>query len=170
MDLGEGQGDLLVLPFTSYRAPDWNHGRKVLDPLPRYLEPNYVVNDQLAVNGRIVEGEDPRVPDVLAAIALPAAGARAVALAGLGIGAVALDRTAPTSEVYSAEVAGTVVHDGADLEVTLLDVPVAERDTPVSRRLVVGAGWSAFAALALLGLWHLFQIVAPRIAVRRPPG
>ena len=30
-------GDLLVLPFTSYRAPSWNHDRRVLDPLPRYL-------------------------------------------------------------------------------------------------------------------------------------
>lgn len=168
--LGEGQGDLLVLPFTSYRAPEWNHDRKVLDPLPRYLEPDYVVNDQLAVDGRIIAGEDPRVPDVLAAIALPDPAERAVALADLGIGAVVLDRTAPTSEVYSAEVAGTVVHDGAGLEVTLLDVPVAERDTPGSWRVLLGAGWAAFGALALLGLWNLFQIVASRIAVRRPPG
>lgn len=169
-DLGEGQGDLLVLPFTSYRAPEWNHDRKVLDPLPRYLEPNYLVNDQLAVDGRIVEGEDPRVPDVLAAIALPDAGDRAVALADLGIGAVALDRTAPTSEVYAAPVAGTVVHDGADLEVTLLEVPVAERDAPGSWLLALGAGWAAFAALALLGLGNLLLSVAARIAVRVPRG
>ena len=169
-ELGEGQGDLLVLPFTSYRAPEWNHDHKVLDPLPRYLEPNYLVNDQLAVDGRIIEGEDPRVPDVLAAIALTDAGERAVALADLGIGAVALDRTAPTSELYSAEVAGTVVHDGADLEVTLLDVPVNDRDAPGSWRLLLGAGWAAFAALALLGLGNLFRSVAARIAVRRRTG
>jgi hypothetical protein len=167
-ELGEGQGDLLVLPFTSYRAPEWNHGHKVLDPLPRYLEPDYLVNDQLAVDGRIIEGEDPRVPDVLGALALPDAGARAAALAGLGIGAVVLDRTAPTSPAYSGAVAGTVVHDGPGLEVTLLDVPVDERDTPGGWRLLLGAAWGAFAALALLGAWNLFQTGTARIGVRRP--
>ncbi|GAB2447375.1 hypothetical protein GCM10027062_31340 [Nocardioides hungaricus] len=168
--LGEGRGDLLVLPFTSYRAPAWNHDRKVVDPLPRYLEPNYVVNDQLAVDGRVIVGEDPRGPDVLAALALPEAGDRAVALAGLGIGAVVRDREAPTSEVYDGAVAGTVVHDGAGLEITLLDVPVEARDTPAGWRLAVGAGWAAFAGLLLLGLWNLFQIVTSRIRVRRPLG
>ncbi|UUZ58844.1 hypothetical protein [Nocardioides sp. B-3] len=29
-------GDVVLLPFTSYRAPEWNGGRKVLDPLPRF--------------------------------------------------------------------------------------------------------------------------------------
>ena len=169
-DLGEGRGDLLVLPFTSYRAPDWNHGRKVLDPLPRYLEPNYVVNDQLAVDGRIIEGEDPRVPDVLGAIALPDAGDRAVALAELGIGAVVLDRTAPTSALYGADVAGTVVHDGPALEVTLLDVPVADRDTPGSRRLVLGAAWAAFASLGVLGLVNLLRAAATRSRAGRHTG
>ena len=169
-DLGEGRGDLLVLPFTSYRAPDWNHGRKVLDPLPRYLEPNYVVNDQLAVDGRIIEGEDPRVPDVLGAIALPDAGDRAVALAELGIGAVVLDRTAPTSALYGADVAGTVVHDGPGLEVTLLDVPVADRDTPGSRRLVLGAAWAAFASLGVLGLVNLLRAAATRSRAGRHTG
>ena len=32
-------GDLLVLPFTSYRAPTWNGYRKVLDPVGRFLTP-----------------------------------------------------------------------------------------------------------------------------------
>ena len=169
-DLGEGRGDLLVLPFTSYRAPDWNHGRKVLDPLPRYLEPNYVVNDQLAVDGRIIEGEDPRVPDVLGAIALPDAGDRAVALAELGIGAVVLDRTAPTSALYGADVAGTVVHDGPALEVTLLDGPVADRDTPGSWRLILGAAWAAFASLGVLGLVNLLRAAATRSRAGRHTG
>ena len=55
-------GDLLVLPFSAYRAPAWNHRHTVLDPLGRYLAPNYVADDDLVVDGRTVPGEDPRVP------------------------------------------------------------------------------------------------------------
>ena len=86
-------------------AEDGAFGRgsvRVLDPLPRYLRPDYVVNDQLVVDGGVIAGEDPRVPDVLAALALPDAGDRAVALADLGIGAVARDRTVPTTPTYDA--------------------------------------------------------------------
>lgn len=168
--LGEGQADLLVLPFTSYRAPAWNGGRKVLDPLPRFLEPNYVVNDQLAVDGRIIDGEDPRVPDVLAALGLPEAGERAAALADLGIGAVVRDREAPTGEPYDAEVAGVVVHDGAGLEVTRLTVPVAGRDAPAGWAPALAAAWSAYAALLLLGLGNLFLWIAARMRDARLPG
>lgn len=159
--LGEGRADLLVLPFTSYRAPAWNEGRKVLDPLPRYLEPNYLVNDQLAVDGEIIDGEDPRVPDVLAALALPQPGERSAALGDLGIGAVVRDREAPTGERYDAEVAGTVVHDGPGLQVVRLTVPVAERDAPTGWVPALAAAWSAFVALLVLGLgralWNAFQ-------------
>ena len=40
-----------MLPFTSYRAPAWNGGRKVLDPLGRYLAPDYLADDELGVSG-----------------------------------------------------------------------------------------------------------------------
>ncbi|MGB0102364.1 MAG: hypothetical protein WBP61_18950 [Nocardioides sp.] len=163
-ELGSGRGDLLVLPFTSYRAPEWNRGRKVLDPLPRYLEPNYVVNDQLAIDGAVVAGEDPRAPAVLDALALPNAEDRAIALGRLGIGAVVLDRTAPTNEVYSAPVAGTVVHDGAGLQVTLLEAPVADRAaSSLVGRVALGAGWLAFLGLVALMTWNVFQIVGSRM-------
>lgn len=168
--LGAGQDDLLVLPFTSYRAPGWNHGRKVLDPLPRYLRPNYVVNDQLAVDGRIIEGEDPRVPDVLAALALPDAGDRAVALADLGIGAVVRDRSVATTSTYDAEVAGHVVHDGEDLEVTVLDVPVDARGTPAGWLLAVAAGWAAYLGLLVAGLWNVGQVISSRMHTPRGSG
>ena len=168
--LGAGHGDLLVLPFTSYRAPDWNHGRKVLDPLPRYLRPDYVVNDQLAVDRRIIPGEDPRVPDVLAALALPDAGDRAVALADLGIGAVARDRTVPTTPTFDAAVAGTVVFDGADLEVTVLDVPVDDRTPPTGWLVALALAWSAFLGVALVGAWTVARVISSRMHTRRGSG
>jgi hypothetical protein len=164
-EVGEGRGDLLVLPFTSYRQPAWNHDRKVLDPLPRFLEPDYVVNDELAVDGRIIAGEDPRAPDVLDALALPDASERADALGALGIGAVVRDLSRPVPG-YEAPVAGTTVHRGAGLEVTLLDVTVDRRDTPVAWWIAVLAAWTAYVGVAAVAVVDLVRRVAPRMAVR----
>lgn len=64
-------GDLLVLPFSSFRAPAWNHGRVVLDPAGRYFPRETVVNDDLAVSGRVIVGEDPRARAIGRALASP---------------------------------------------------------------------------------------------------
>jgi hypothetical protein len=148
-------GDLLVLPFTSYRAPEWNHGRRVLDPLPRYLQPNYVVNDQLAVDGRIVPGEDPRTQQVLDALAAPDPAARSQALEALGIGLVARERNVPTTPAYDAEVAGRTLFRGDDLELVALAAP-AERETTSRSRAAVALAWAAFASAFVTGACNGF--------------
>ncbi len=53
-------GDLLLLPFNSYRVPTWNDGRRSLDPLGRFMTPNYLASDTLVVSGVTVAGEDER--------------------------------------------------------------------------------------------------------------
>ena len=63
-----GDGDVLLLPLSSYRQPGWNDRRKVLDPLGRYLRRDYVASDVLVVSGRAIDGEDPRVGQVAAAL------------------------------------------------------------------------------------------------------
>ncbi|WP_140404001.1 MULTISPECIES: hypothetical protein [unclassified Nocardioides] len=166
--LGDGRADLLVLPFTSYRAPVWNHDGKVLDPLPRYLRPDYIVNDQLAVDGRVIAGEDPRVPDVLAALALPDADDRADALAQLGIGAVVRDRTVPTTPAYDAAVGGTVVFDDGGLEVTVLDASIHEREAPSGWLVALGLAWAAFLGVAVHGMWNGWRAISSRM--RTGPG
>ena len=118
----------------------------------------------------MIGGEDPRVPDVLDALALPDAGDRTVALAELGIGAVVRERSVPTTGTYSASVVGTVVHDGADLEVTVLDVPVTSRTTTAGRWMAVGAAWTAYLVVLLVGLAHLFWGFWSRMRTRRGPG
>jgi hypothetical protein len=150
-------GDLLVLPFTSYRAPAWNHDRRVLDPLPRYLQPDYVVNDQLSVDGRILAGEDPRTPRVLAALRLPHSRERSAALARLGIGIVARELDVPTSRTYDADLAGRSLFAGRDLELTALDGPIDARDASHWRELVLGLAWTAYFGLVVGALWNLFQ-------------
>ena len=57
-------GDLLSLPFTSYRRPEWNHGRRTLDPVGRYFPVDYLASDTLVVSGQVVPGEDARATRV----------------------------------------------------------------------------------------------------------
>ncbi len=76
-------GDAVSLPFVSYRAPVWNDGgRRVLDPLGRYLDRPVVVNDELVVSGTRIAGEDPRAAQVRTALEAPSPEARAAAAAG----------------------------------------------------------------------------------------
>ena len=145
-------GDLLVLPFTSYRAPAWNGDRKVLDPVGRFLTPNYLASDQLGVSGRVLAGEDPRVPAVMAALRLPDPAARARRLGELGIGLVVREHAVVTTREYDAPVAGTPIHDGPELEVVRVDDPVRLRVVPSSWRVAATVAWSAFLVLPLAGL------------------
>jgi hypothetical protein len=57
-------GDVLVLPWASYRSFPWNHGRRVLDPMPRYLHRRVVVDDAVTVGGTTVAPEDPRAVEL----------------------------------------------------------------------------------------------------------
>ena len=145
-------GDLLVLPFTSYRQPAWNHDRKVLDPLPRYLRPDYVVNDELVVDRRVIAGEDPRVPEALAALAAPTPEARAAALGRLGVAFVARERDVPSGTGYDARIAGTPVWAGPDLELLRLDTPVSAREISGARTAALAVAWSVFTLLPVLAL------------------
>ena len=56
-------GDVLVLPLSSFRRPDWNDSHVVLDPVGRYQPRNYLSSDVLVVSGVPIPGEDPRVAD-----------------------------------------------------------------------------------------------------------
>ena len=146
--------DVLLLPFTSYRQPRWNQERKVLDPLGRYLTPDYVASDVLVVSGTSLASEDPRVPQVADALAEPSASARSTALGELGIGVVSVDREAPGDV---PEVAGEVVFESAEL--TVIRLP-----EPSTREL--GAGWIAATAAAWAAFLGLL-VATPLILVRR---
>jgi hypothetical protein len=141
-------GDVLVLPLSSYRAPDWNDGRPVLDPLPRVLVPVPVASDDLVVDDVTVAGEDPRVRDARVALAELDPAARAVALGRLGIAAVAEDLTAPG---LRTEVAGEQVW--ADERLRVLVLPEAEpRSIPTGWVAAMGLAWAAYLAVAAAGL------------------
>ncbi|MFW6865920.1 hypothetical protein ACOACQ_00945 [Nocardioides sp. CPCC 206347] len=104
----------VVLPWAgSYRGFDWNHRRAVLDPAPRILPGQVLVDDTVRLEGREVPAEDPRVRAVDDALAQddPAA-----ALRDLGVRWVLVEK----GMVEVVPPAGRTVYDASGLE--LIDV------------------------------------------------
>ncbi len=163
-------GDVLLLPFTSYRAPAWNHDRKVLDPVGRYLTRDYLASDQLGVSGQVLAGEDPRVPQVLAALRADDPAQLARRLGDLGVGLVVEEHGAPGSPRYDAPVAGTVVHRGPALTVTRIDAPVRVRESSAARAVAVAVGWTAFLAGPLVAIVPVLWRKGRKWAGSRPTG
>lgn len=156
-------GDVLVLPFTSYRAPEWNHRHKVLDPLGRYLTRDYVANDELSVSGTVLAGEDPRAGEVAEALDAPDARSRADALAGLGVGVLVEDTSAPGKP---PSVAGTEVLRTGQTSVVALQ-EVRPRAVPASWGWAMGVAWTLFVAVVGTGLVSAIGVF--RHVTRRSP-
>ncbi len=152
MDRGR-TGDVLLLPLASYRQPAWNDDVKVLDPVGRYLTPDFVTSDELIVSGRTLTGEDPRIPQVRAALERDHPTARSAALAEAGIGFVTVDRTVP---VPVPRLAGEVLVDEPDLWVLDLAgvAPVEDRATPAGWVVAMAIAWMSFLICLLSPGWR----------------
>ncbi|MCX6401587.1 MAG: hypothetical protein NTX33_16870 [Propionibacteriales bacterium] len=115
----------VVLPWAgSYRGFDWNHRRAVLDPAPRLLPGQVLVDDTVRIEGREVPAEDPRVRAVDEALDEddPAA-----ALRDLGVRWVLVEHG--MGEVGAPS--GQTVHDASGLE--LIDLSNAGQYAVESR-------------------------------------
>lgn len=109
-------GEVLSLPFGAYRAYPWNDGRTVLDPLPRYIDADVLVDDTLWVGTTEVRGENPRAAEVGRVLA---AGGP---VAATGVRWVVVQRTVGGRRLDPATLAGLrEVYAGADL--TLYENP-----------------------------------------------
>lgn len=158
LDRAGTTGDVLILPFTSYRAPAWNGYRKVLDPIPRVLSVPSVSSDDLIVDDRTIQGEDPHAQAVRAALDLSDPAERSAALADLGIALVLTDRAA-LGDQDSPELAARPLLSSGSLLVTRLE--------PGPRRSI-GAGPARVGLLTLAWLGFLAPLGwAIGIAVRR---
>jgi hypothetical protein len=129
-------GDVVTLPWSSYRRFSWGNPLSAADPLPRWTRHRAVVSDALAVPGGVVTGEDARataVGEVVADSSRPVADA----LARLGVGWVLVYRDQPAADALdtdglTAEVTGP--------DVTLYRVTAADVTAlpPVRRPVAVG--------------------------------
>ncbi|MGH3456904.1 hypothetical protein [Aeromicrobium sp.] len=171
---GGVEGDILVLPFSAYRQPDWNDDRPVLDPAGRYFDRATVTEDALVVAGpvdrTIIGGEDPRAARLGRILRADTRGGAVdpKRLARAGIGIVVVDTDAPGAkkalrEVRRLDEFGRTGPDRRGAELRLYAVDGA-RTPQVDRldRWVMIAAWSV-AGLALL----VGSMSAGRGAVRR---
>ncbi|WP_147543664.1 hypothetical protein [Aeromicrobium massiliense] len=153
------EGDVLVLPFSSYRQPSWNHDRPVLDPLGRFLDRDTVVSDDLYVSGRRIAGEDPRAAEVGEVLD---GDWTAKDLAELGIGVVVVDGSAPgAADLPFEQLASLRRLGGGDVKVYAVD-GAARPGVPSSWRVLVPLAW----VTALVGL--VLALAGP--ALRRAGG
>jgi hypothetical protein len=156
------RGDLLVLPFSAYRAPAWNANRPVLDPAGRFFDRTTITDDRLVVRGRTVAGEDPRAARVRRALAaddVPRSLRRA------GIGLVVLDRTAPGAQRAARQVRGLRPLGGTDLRVLLVPRARAAAVPDADRAVMTGVWvvWGVVVGGAVLG-----SVRAALTGLRRP--
>lgn len=158
----DAPGALVVLPWEgSYRRLGWNDGRASLDPAPRLLPGDVLIDDRIVLGEEIIPGEDPRTAEVRAALEGedPRGG-----LSALGVRWVLVEKPLPTGIAVPD---GAVVHDGTWL--TLVDLGPASTVAPTHtgewrRWLVLGA--DVLVALCLIGVL-VVQLRARRYAPAR---
>jgi hypothetical protein len=126
-------GAVVSLPWTgSYRGYGWNDHRAVLDPAPRFLSGDVLVDDRVFLHDRVLPGEDPFLARVGSALDAPDP---AAALRGLGVRWVLVEKG---NGVSAADVpVGTVAFDGRWLR--LVDLGAPQR--PVSDVRDAPSGW-----------------------------
>lgn len=141
-----GPGDVLSLPFSAFRAPEWNGYRPVLDPAGRYFDRVTVTDDTLRVGGLAIAGEDPRAARI--GRALSAGDWDAIAQEGIGF--VVLDTSAPGADATRAQVADLPeVASAGTMRLLAVPDPV-EHESASGRVVVVVIGWLT-AAIVLAG-------------------
>ncbi|MGO4256432.1 glycosyltransferase [Marmoricola sp. RAF53] len=127
-------GAVVVLPWTgSYRSFGWNGHRAMLDPAPRLLPADVLVDDQILLGDSRVAGEDPFLTRIGAAVEE----ASPDALRALGVRWVLVEKDNGVSE--QAIPTGRVALDSAGLRLIDLGSPAAaNRDVPPTAWVIAG--------------------------------
>jgi hypothetical protein len=134
---GERDTVTVVLPWQgSYRGFDWNDDRAMLDPAPRLLPGEVLVDDRVFLDDRTLSSEQPRLDAVRDALAQPDPG---VALAGLGVTHVLVEDQPGATDVA---LDGTTLVAGSGLTLVRLAEPAAATAAGIDglARAVVVAG------------------------------
>jgi hypothetical protein len=157
-------GDVASFPWTAFRRFEWNRGRTVLDPAPRWLPRTTVVADNLLVatpdGPADVAGDDPRAEAI--AVALATQRPMIDVLPPLGVGWVLLAKgtPGPVPDLDGWE----IVVEGEDL--ALFAAPVPAKPSPAPEGLVLVAIVDAVLLIGLLT--GLAALGFRRVRVRRP--
>ena len=147
LDPSAPAGDVAVLPWSAFRAFDWNDGRTSLDPAPRFLPRTTVVDDTLLVargDGSLlrVSGEDPRAAAIAAG--LDAGSPLAEVLPPIGVRYVVVERATPGPPVGDALDGLEPVVRGSTIELWRVPGTVVPHPAPTTRDVVlVAIAWIA---------------------------
>ena len=147
-----GDGDVVVLPWSAFRAFAWNRRTTSLDPAPRFLPRTTVVDDSLLVAGPDglvrVSGEDPRSTQVAAALA--AGRPLMEVLPGLGVRYVVVEHETP-GDVPPPALAGLDrVSDGPTMSLWSLPGRIAPPPSPSTASVALVAAAYLLAGLVLV--------------------
>ncbi|MGE3812971.1 MAG: hypothetical protein AB7I24_15635 [Candidatus Nanopelagicales bacterium] len=163
-------GDVAVLPWSAFRAFEWNRGRTSLDPAPRFLPRTTVVDDSLAVatpEGIVrVSGEDPRARRITAA--LDAGRPLVDVLPALGVSYVVVELTTPGPSVGSALDGLDPVLTTATIELYAVPGQVEPWPAPSGRQVVLVA--LAFLVAGLVMITTAAQTAVSSARGRRNRG
>lgn len=154
-------GQATVVPFGSYRLFAWAPGRSVLDPAPRLLRTSAVVDDRLAVAGRLLSGEDPRARQVAAALGAGPDLPRRLAAAGISWVVVEHGTPGAAPDLSGLERA----YAGRDVSLYRVPGPVHPVHVGTAKAAVV-LGADALAVLILLAL--AVRVAGEWVAKTRP--
>ncbi|MBC7630046.1 MAG: hypothetical protein H7290_00980 [Flavobacterium sp.] len=153
-------GDMLVLPFTAYRAPAWNNGTPVLDPAGRYFDRTTVTNDDLEVSGQQIAGEDPRAAAVQKILrsTVVNSGDRLEALRREGIGLVVVETDTAGAPQALEQVKGApeLTVGGEGMRLFAIE---GARSEPITRedRRVMTLVWAVTGIALMIGLASLMR-------------
>ena len=118
IDASPAHGDVLVLPWETYRTPPWNHGEVVLDPWSRLLSRPVIWNDGTRVGDVELAPDDPRARRLDAAIR--GGGPLTATLSAAGVSFVLDDADGPGQQAGARLPGATVLVNRPGLTVYLL--------------------------------------------------
>jgi hypothetical protein len=155
-EVATARGATVVLPWTgSYRGYAWNDFRAVLDPTPRFLPGDVLIDDRHFLRDAVVPGEDPFLAKIGSALRSDDSARR---LRDLGVRWVLVERG---NGVALTDVpAGTSAFDGKWLR--LVDLGAPTRDLrhlrPAPAWPIVIAGDVAAGLVVCVSVWLLSGI------------
>jgi hypothetical protein len=106
IDTSQARGDVLLLPWETYRTPPWNHGEVVLDPWTRLLSRPVIWNDGTRVGDVELAPDDPAARRLDSAIR--GGGPLTATLGAAGVRFVVDDADGP-GRPFGARLPGAVV-------------------------------------------------------------
>jgi hypothetical protein len=109
IDASPARGEVLILPWETYRTPYWNHGEVVLDPWSRLLSRPVIWNDGTRVGDVELAPDDPRARRLDGVIRGTGPLTAALGAAGVTFVVDDADGPGPQNQQVGARLPGAVV-------------------------------------------------------------